>query len=81
MTEDGLTAAERTAIGALPRDAVPPAHLEEATVALLRDKGLLTPMRARRGRRGAQLSQLWRQRCCSSSPDCCSADGRVPAKP
>ena len=56
MTEDDLTPAERAAIGALPREAVPPAYLEDATVALLRDRGLLTPMRIRRGRRVARLA-------------------------
>ncbi len=57
MTESNeeLTPDERSAIDALPREALPPAGLEDATVAALRARGLLASGRARRRWRGVQL--------------------------
>lgn len=57
MTEsnDELTSDERAAIGALPREAVPPSGLEDATVAALRARGLLAPARAHRRWRGIPM--------------------------
>jgi hypothetical protein len=57
MTEstDELTPEERAAIDALPRAAAPPRGLEDATVAALRARGLLSPARSRLPRRGIQL--------------------------
>ncbi len=45
---DDLSPAELRAFGALPREATPPAHLEDRTVAALRARGVLpTPIGAR----------------------------------
>jgi hypothetical protein len=57
MTEspDELTPDERAAIGALPREALPPTSLEDATVAALRARGLLAPARSHRRWRGIQM--------------------------
>jgi hypothetical protein len=57
MTEstDELTPEERAAIDGLPRGAVPPRGLEDATVAALRARGLLAPTRSPLRRRGIQL--------------------------
>jgi hypothetical protein len=50
MTDDDeLTPEEQAALRALPREADPPAALEERVVASLRDRGLVAPRRPRRG--------------------------------
>ncbi len=41
LHDDDLSPAERHAFAALPREAAPPPHLEDRTVAALRERGLL----------------------------------------
>ena len=48
-TDDELTPGERDALGRLPREAAPPAGLEQATVAALTARGLLRRPRRRFG--------------------------------
>lgn len=47
--DDDLTPDERDALGRLPREAAPPAQLEDATVAALAARGLLRPAARTRG--------------------------------
>jgi len=57
---DGLGQAEREAFSRLPREAAPPADLEDRTVALLRRAGHLpTPLAARRGVAPAARAPWW----------------------
>jgi hypothetical protein len=48
-TDDDLTPDERDALGRLPREAVPPPGLEDATVSALTARGLLRPASRTRG--------------------------------